>query len=69
MKNLIGQIVRVKDRRILGKKRSALLLAVSRDGSTGYLRLCSLKATKIEARHDEILPTAFGLEMARRIPR
>jgi hypothetical protein len=67
MRNLIGQIVRVKDARVVGKKRSGLLLAVSRDGSTGYLRLTKT-GSKIEARSDQILPTAFGLEMARRIP-
>jgi len=69
LETLIGQLVRVKDRRIVGKKHRAILLAVSRDGSLGYLRLCSSKATKIERRPDEILPTAFGLEMATRIPK
>ena len=64
--NLIGQVVRVKDRRIVGKKRSAILLAVSRDGSIGYVRLRNKAGTKIAARREEICATAFGLEMARR---
>lgn len=67
LETLIGQLVRVKDRRVVGKKHRAILLAVSRDGSRAYLRLCSPKATKIEVRPDEILPMAFGAEMARRI--
>lgn len=62
LEKLIGQLVRVKDRRIVGKKHSAILLAVSRDGSVGYLRLQTKAGGKIQARHDEILPTAFGLE-------
>ncbi len=66
LETLIGQIVRVKDRHVVGKKRSARLLAVSRDGSLGYLRLKN--GSKIEARADEIAPTAFGFEMARRFP-
>jgi len=65
LENLLGQIVRVKDRRIVGKKHSALLLAVSRDGSIGYLRL-KKNGSKIAAYSHEISPTAFGLELARR---
>lgn len=68
MRNLIGQLVRVKDRRIVGKKHSAILLAVSSDGSIGYLRLRTKRAPKVQARADEIIPTAYGLEMARRVP-
>lgn len=65
LQTLIDQIVRVKDRRTVGKKHSAILLAVSQDGLTGYLRLTKTGAT-IQARRDEILPTPFGLEMAQR---
>lgn len=65
LEDLVGQRVRVKDRRIVGKKHSALLLAVSRDGSIGYLRLTKNRS-KIQANHYEIFPIAFGLEMAQR---
>ena len=59
LKELLGQIVRVKDRRVVGKKHSALLLAVSRDGSIGYLRLTQ-NGSKIQARDYEIMRIAFG---------
>lgn len=62
LENLIGQIVRVKDRHVVGKKRSALLLAVSRDGSIGYLR--TRKGGKLQACGDQILPMAYGVELA-----
>lgn len=62
---LIGQIVRVKDRRVVGKKHSALLLAVSADGSTGYLRLTQ-NGSKIERQQHEIVATAYGAELAQR---
>ena len=61
LQELIGQIVRVKDRRVVGKKHFALLIAVSRDGSIGYLRLTQ-NGSKIERRDYEIKPTAFGLD-------
>lgn len=64
--DLVGQLVRVKDRHVVGKKRSAVLLAVSQDGARGYLRLTKT-GTKLEARADEIVATAFGEEMARRV--
>lgn len=62
---LLGQIVRVKDRHIVGKKHSALLLAISHDGSVGYLRLTK-NGSKIQARDYEIFATAHGLELAQR---
>lgn len=65
LETLVGERVRVKDRRIVGKKHSAILLAVSRDASVGYLRLTQ-NGFKIEARADEIVATAFGRELANR---
>ena len=65
LQELIGQRVRVKDRKIVGKKHSAVLLAVSRDGSMGYLRLTKNRS-KIEAHSHEISATVFGVELAHR---
>lgn len=67
LEELIGQRVRVKDRKIVGKKHFATLLAVSHDGSIGYLRLTKNRF-KIEAHPHEISAMPFGLELAKRSP-
>lgn len=66
LETLVGQVVRVKVPGVVGKKQSAVLLAVSRDGSIGYLRTTKNRF-KIQARDYEIFPTPFGRELAQRI--